>query len=434
MINISLNTQTVLVGVSMGIVVYYVIKRMRYRLPPGPWCIPFVGHYTVYSSLEVHRKVTELSKIYGPVVRLCFGSTTMVFLNDVEVVLEAMVKKKADFAGRPKIASGEMVSEGGKDIIFSTYTPTWKFHRRIAGKAIRHYLQGDLLENMIQNSMEEFLVKMAQEKEPFSVKNYVDRMVFHQLYTICFGEKRPIDDPEIEELLKLDDDIIEDFGVGVLEDIFPYLKDIYPTAKWKRMTDKMNRIMDILRTKFKQHVDTIEPGVNRDFTDSLLIARQEAENERDEAALEKLDDTHLIQTISDIFLAGVETTRFTMDWFVYFMTKHPEIQSKCQEEIDRVVGMERPSMKNRDNLHFIEACIFETLRLGNVAGVGPPHMTICDSQVDILWNIAVKGKLPTQIYDKQDDFSFSIFNFPYLCSNVSLSLAHYNVYLYQLIR
>jgi hypothetical protein len=28
----------------------------------------------------------------------------------------------------------------------------------------------------------------------------------------------------------------------------------------------------------------------------------------------------------------------TIDWFVYFMTKHPEIQSKCQEEIDRVVG------------------------------------------------------------------------------------------------
>jgi hypothetical protein len=41
--------------------------------------------------------------------------------------------------------------------------------------------------------------------------------------------------------------------------------------------------------------------VNRDFTDSLLIARQEAENEGDDAALEKLDDTYLIMTTLDIF-------------------------------------------------------------------------------------------------------------------------------------
>jgi hypothetical protein len=46
-------------------------------------------------------------------------------------------------------------------------------------------------------------------------------------------------------------------------------------------------------------------GVNRDFTDSLLIARQEAENEGDEAALEKLDDTYLIMTTLDIFFGNV---------------------------------------------------------------------------------------------------------------------------------
>jgi hypothetical protein len=46
----------------------------------------------------------------------------------------------------------------------------------------------------------------------------------------------------------------------------------------------------------------IPVGVNRDLIDSLLIARQEAENEGDEAALEKLEDTYLIQTISDIFM------------------------------------------------------------------------------------------------------------------------------------
>jgi hypothetical protein len=42
-------------------------------------------------------------------------------------------------------------------------------------------------------------------------------------------------------------------------------------------------------------------------------------------------------------------------------------------------------------------------------------------------------KLVTQKYDKQDDFNFSIINFPYLCSNIPISPA-YGVYMLQLIR
>ncbi|XP_061194481.1 steroid 17-alpha-hydroxylase/17,20 lyase-like [Saccostrea echinata] len=381
MINLSLNIQTVLAGLSMGLFVYYVIKRIRYRFPPGPWCIPLMGHYKIYTSFDIPKKVEELSKEYGPVVRLSFGPQSWIFLNNNDVVIEALIKRKADFAGRPHFTSGDVFTEGGKDIALSTYSPTWKFHRKIAGKALRHYLQGDLLENMIQDNMEEFLNKMAQEKEPFIFKTYADLMVFHQLYTICFGEKRPIDDQEVKDFLKLENDFIEFFGTGLLEDIVPYLKDIYPTAKWKKLIRMTDEILHVLRTKFKQHVDTFKPDFNRDFIDSLLMARQEAENEGDESAMEKLEDTYLIQTLSNIFLAGVDTTRFTMDWFVYFMTRFPEIQTKCQEEIDRVIGSRHPSMKDRNNLDYTEACLFETLRLGNVTGLGVPHMTICDTQV-----------------------------------------------------
>jgi hypothetical protein len=39
----------------------------------------------------------------------------------------------------------------------------------------------------------------------------------------------------------------------------------------------------------------------------------------------------------------------------------------------------------------------------------------------------------TQLYDKRDYFNFSIFNFPYLCSNIPTSSA-YDVYISQLIR
>ena len=49
------------------------------------------------------------------------------------------------------------------------------------------------------------------------------------------------------------------------------------------------------------------------------------------------------------------------------------------------------------------------------------------SYLDILLNIDINGKLTTQLYDKRDDISFSILNFPYLCSNIPSSPA-YGVY------
>ncbi|XP_061194486.1 steroid 17-alpha-hydroxylase/17,20 lyase-like [Saccostrea echinata] len=381
MITLSLNTQTILASLSICLMVYYVIKRMRFRLPPGPWCIPLVGHYQIYSSVEMHKKVAELSKTYGPVLRLSYGSSTWVLLNENDVVIEALVKKKADFAGRPEFSSDDAFSSGGKDLVFSTYSPTWKLHRKIAGKALRLYLRGDLLENTVQNNVNRFLDKMALEEEPFAFKSYVDLMVFHQLYTISFGEKRPIEDPEVKALLKLDEELIAELATGFLEDLVPHLKDIYPTAKWKKFLRLIDQLSKVLRAKYKEHVNTFQPGVNRDFIDSLLMARQEAENEGDVSALEKFDDTRLIQTISDIILAGLDTSRFTMDWFVYFMSRFPEIQTKCQEEIERVVGSGHPSIKDLSNLDYTEACLFETMRLGSVVGLGIPHMTICDTQV-----------------------------------------------------
>jgi hypothetical protein len=55
------------------------------------------------------------------------------------------------------------------------------------------------------------------------------------------------------------------------------------------------------------------------------------------------------------------------------------------------------------------------------------------SYLDILLSIDADGKLTTHLYDKRDDFSFTIVNFPYICSNIPLSPA-YGIYISQLIR
>ena len=43
-------------------------------------------------------------------------------------------------------------------------------------------------------------------------------------------------------------------------------------------------------------------GNIRDFADTLILARQEAEEDLDEKDAGKLTDTHIVQTLLDVFL------------------------------------------------------------------------------------------------------------------------------------
>ena len=55
------------------------------------------------------------------------------------------------------------------------------------------------------------------------------------------------------------------------------------------------------------------------------------------------------------------------------------------------------------------------------------------SYIDLYLDIDNEGRLKTKLYDKRDDFSFPIVNFPFLCSNIPAASA-YGVYISRLIR
>ena len=40
--------------------------------------------------------------------------------------------------------------------------------------------------------------------------------------------------------------------------------------------------------------------------------------------------------IADLFLAGAETPSTTVDWLLLYMVAYPEVQARCQQDIDKV--------------------------------------------------------------------------------------------------
>ena len=57
-------------------------------------------------------------------------------------------------------------------------------------------------------------------------------------------------------------------------------------------------------------------------------------------------------TECNIFAAGTDTTRMTLNWIWHYLAAYPEVQKRAQEEVDSVLGK---IMKNIEG--FIEKCI-----------------------------------------------------------------------------
>ncbi|XP_065149745.1 cytochrome P450 27C1 [Paramisgurnus dabryanus] len=67
--------------------------------------------------------------------------------------------------------------------------------------------------------------------------------------------------------------------------------------------------------------------------------------------------------MTEMLLAGVDTTSFTLSWSAYLLARHPMVQEQIFEEVDRVLGGRVPVGEDVANLPLIRGLVKETLRL-----------------------------------------------------------------------
>lgn len=65
------------------------VTRSEYKLPPGPWTLPFIGslHHLATTSLP-HHALRDLAGLYGPVMFFRAGETDMVVITSREAAEE----------------------------------------------------------------------------------------------------------------------------------------------------------------------------------------------------------------------------------------------------------------------------------------------------------------------------------------------------------
>ena len=229
---------------------------------------------------------------------------------------------------------------------------------------------------------------------------------------VSFGHRYERDSKEFKDILQWQKLVFAGLGTSDAVAFLPWLK-IFPLHGITCLKKGMALRDPILRKKVQEHKRDFDPENIKDFTDAL-IQKSTEEKFLEKAGIKDISDSNLEMIVNDLFVGGTETLLTTIRWFLVHMLHWPEFQDKIYEEITNKVGFDRyPQFSDRQNLHFLHACISEELRLSSIAPLGIPRKATEDTYLNGIsipkgaqviinfWNIHMNEKY----WDKPKQFN-----------------------------
>ena len=121
--------------------------------------------------------------------------------------------------------------------------------------------------------------------------------------------------------------------------------------------------------RFWRALGELETVVYRIIADRRQTRRDESDllsmflAARDDETGTGMTDLQLRDEVLTMLLAGHETTSLALSWTYYLLSQHPDVERSIADEVDRVIGDERPSFAHIDRLTSTRRAIEESLRL-----------------------------------------------------------------------
>uniref|UniRef100_A0A8C1G6G2 Cytochrome P450, family 1, subfamily C, polypeptide 2 n=1 Tax=Cyprinus carpio TaxID=7962 RepID=A0A8C1G6G2_CYPCA len=357
---------------------------LKKRLP-GPFAWLLVGNAMQLGQMP-HITFSKLAKRYGNVYQIRLGSSDIVVLNGESAIRKALLQHSTEFAGRPNFVSFQSVS-GGTGMTFTNYSKQWKMHRKIAQSTIRAFSSANSqtkksFEKHIASEAEELIetfLRLSSNNQYFNPSHELTVAAANIICALCFGKRYAHDDLEFRTLLSKVNKFGETVGAGSLVDVMPWLQSFpNPVRSIFQSFKELNKdFFTFVKGKVVEHRQSYDPEVTRDMSDAFIGVIDHADTETG------LTEAHTEGTVSDLIGAGQDTISTALHWMLLLLVKYPSIQTKLQEQIDKVVGRDRlPSVEDKSNLAYLDAFIYETMRYTSFVPVTIPHSTTSDVTIE----------------------------------------------------
>ncbi|KAF3700163.1 Cytochrome P450 2K1 [Channa argus] len=269
--------------------------------PPGPRPLPLLGNILQLDLQRPYRTLCELSKKYGSVFTVYFGSKKVVVLAGYKTVKEALVEYAEEFGERDILPIFYDVNHG-HGILFAN-GESWKELRRFSLTTLRDFGMG----------------------KPFNPKHSVNYATSNIISSIVYGSRFEYDDPQFQSLVRQSNENLHVIGSASVQlyNMFPRLFGWIKNRQVVLKNTESNRMNS--RSLIENLKETLNPHICRGLVDCFLNRKQKAEDSHTNS---HYTETNLVLTVSNLFVAGTDTTSATLRWALLLMAKYPHIQGR----------------------------------------------------------------------------------------------------------
>ncbi|GJM98689.1 hypothetical protein PR202_ga15719 [Eleusine coracana subsp. coracana] len=387
-------------------------RRPSMNLPgPKPW--PVIGNFNLLGSLP-HRSLNALSKQYGPLMRVHFGSFPVVVASSVDTAKFFLKTHDAAFIDRPKMAAGKYTTYNYSNI------GCWRQARKLCADELLSARRIDAFEHVRREEVRALVRDLHASagrvitlKEHLSTTslNIITRMVLGRKYADKAGVASGGAVKTWKEFRWMLDELFLLNGVLNIGDWIPWLAwlDLQGYVRRMKQVGKMfDRFMEnVLEEHDERRRREGDAFVVKDMVDRLLQLA-------DDPNLEvKLTRDRVKGFTQDLIAGGTESAAVIAEWAISELLKNPETLAKATEELDRVIGRDRwVTEKDIPHLPYIETIIKETMRLHIVAPMLSPRLSREETSVNgytipagtiVLVNVWTIGRDP-ELWDAPEEF------------------------------
>uniref|UniRef100_A0A8R1XRW5 Cytochrome P450 n=1 Tax=Onchocerca volvulus TaxID=6282 RepID=A0A8R1XRW5_ONCVO len=370
--------------------IYYLYNEyvvLRYKYPPGPIPLPFIGNFLQIDLAYPHRSIIKWKKKFGPVFTIWLPGPIIV-LADYKLLRETLVSQGNIFAGRPMSFVYGIFSNhcpDGDGIILSQ-NEKWSHQKRFALRVFRDFGMGNnMMEQKIRHYTDILIQQLRKQIGASGLETTITDLhlpitfcVGNIIHDLVLGKNYEYGDQEFLRFKKLIDSILKDFvSIPMLVvDRYPVVRFLLPT--YYRFCKNGFALQRFFLKHIEEHEKAIITSTSKDdepndFIDAYLKNMIKYTEKRE------YNKITLALNSGDLWTGGMETTVTTLRWVIIYLIHNPDVQKLMHDEIDKNLGTRMVCWADRTCMHYTLAVICEVQRIINVLPWHILHATTCNT-------------------------------------------------------